>query len=85
MRLTFTLTFTQGTTVVATVVGTPRDVQAVTILDVTERRAEVEQYLEKLTGLRCHIQSDVPADLDIAAGKAAVRADFEALRAGDVD
>lgn len=56
MQLQFEVVFKQGTKEVARVTGRRNpDAASLTIADVTERVIETEQFLEKLTGVRCHI------------------------------
>lgn len=57
MKLRFNITFKSGQKVVAVVEG-KTDVEAanLTVADVHERTIETEQFLEKLTGLRVHIE-----------------------------
>lgn len=57
MRVQFTLTFKQGTNTVATVTGREGGIDAadITIGDVVENVTKTEQFLERLTGLRVHI------------------------------
>lgn len=55
--LKFKLTFKRGNEVVAVVEGRERPENALTVGDVGERLIETEQYLERLTGLRVHIET----------------------------
>lgn len=58
MKLQFKLTFKQGTKTIAEVVGLADRIQAgsLTVEDVTENVIKTEQFVEKLTGLRLHIE-----------------------------
>lgn len=58
MKVQFKVTVFQGTKKVTEFVGREGgiDVGRLTIADVTERVIETEQFLEKLTGLRVHIE-----------------------------
>lgn len=57
MKIRFKLTFKSGPNVVATVDGVREvDGDIVTVQDVTEGVIAAEQLLEKLTGLRVHIE-----------------------------
>lgn len=55
----FTLTFKRGPKTVAVVEGHPRELEGLHIGDVTDRVMETEAYLERLTGLRVHVESTV--------------------------
>ena len=58
MKLQYRLTFKQGTKTVAEVTGLADriDAASLTVEDVVERVTETEQFVEKLTGLRLHIE-----------------------------
>jgi len=57
MKMQFKLTFKQGTKTVGEVVGRENpDAGNLTISEVTEKVVETEQFIEKLTGLRVHIE-----------------------------
>ena len=58
MKLQFKMTFKQGTKTVAEVLGRPDVVDAgnLTIEEVVEKVVSTEHFLEKLTGLRVHIE-----------------------------
>jgi hypothetical protein len=58
MKLQFKLTFKQGTKTVAEVIGLPDRISAgsLTVEDVTEGVVKTEQFVERLTGLRLHIE-----------------------------
>lgn len=59
MKLQFELVFKRGQKEVARVVGTELSGEratSLTIGDVVEKVSETEQFLERLTGLRVHIQ-----------------------------
>lgn len=56
-ELRFKIIFKQGPATVAEIVGIPRPLDALTAGDVGERIIETEQYLERLTGLRVHIET----------------------------
>ena len=58
MKLQFKLTFKQGTKTVAEVTGLENRIEAanLTIEDVTENVIKTEQFIERLTGLRLHIE-----------------------------
>lgn len=57
LTLKFKVTFKRGPDVIAVVYGVERPYDAFKIGDVTEKVIEAEQYLERLTGLRVHIES----------------------------
>ena len=57
MKMQFTVTFKQGTKTVAEVMGRENpNAGELTINEVVEEVAKAEQFLEKLTGLRVHIE-----------------------------
>ena len=58
MKLQFKLTFKQGTKTVAEVLGRESHDPAstITIGEAVEKVTETEQFLERLTGLRVHIE-----------------------------
>ena len=57
MKMQFKLTFKRGTKTVAEVLGQENtDAGSLTIEDVVERVQATEQFVEKLTGLRLHIE-----------------------------
>lgn len=53
----FVLTFKQGVKELARVEGLARPADVLTVADVTEKVLELEQLVERLTGLRCHVES----------------------------
>jgi hypothetical protein len=55
MDFRYKITFKLGHLVKAEVLGEPKSDEHLTIKDVGERIIETEQYLEKITGLRVHI------------------------------
>ena len=57
MKVQFSITFKQGTRTVATVHGREGGVDAanLSVGDVVENVLKTEQFLERLTGLRVHI------------------------------
>lgn len=57
MKLQFKITFKSGTKTVGVIEG-KQDVEAkgLTIEEVTQKVTETEAFLEKLTGLRAHIE-----------------------------
>jgi hypothetical protein len=58
MKLQYKLTFKQGTKTVAEIVGLADriDARTLTVEDVTENVLKTEQFVERLTGLRLHIE-----------------------------
>lgn len=58
MKLQFKLTFKSGTKTVSEVIGLENRIDAgnLTIEDVVENVVKTEQFLERLTGLRVHIE-----------------------------
>ena len=57
MKMQFKLTFKQGTKTIGEVTGRENpDAGNLTISEVTEKVIETEQFIEKLTGLRVHIE-----------------------------
>jgi hypothetical protein len=58
MKMQFKLTFKQGTKTVAEVLGLADKIDAgnLTVEEVTEKVTETEQLIERLTGLRLHIE-----------------------------
>jgi hypothetical protein len=58
--LKFGVVIKKGVTTLASVEGVPRNSELITFEDVN-KVIEVEQWLEKLTGLRFHIQQIIPA------------------------
>lgn len=56
MKLKFRLVFKRGQQVIATVTGEEVDTDRVTIQDVTDKVIETEHFIERLTGVRCHIE-----------------------------
>jgi hypothetical protein len=58
MKLQFKITLKQGTKTVAEITGREdHDIAArLTLAEVVEKVQETEQFIEKLTGLRCHIE-----------------------------
>lgn len=54
----FKLTVKRGQEVLAEVEGIEKELDALSVGDVTERVIETEAYLERLLGLRVHIESD---------------------------
>ena len=57
MKLAFMITFKRSTRIVAEVEGYAKNLDALTVEDITSKVPETEQFLEKLTGLRVHIES----------------------------
>ena len=55
--LKFKITFKRGTETVAEVVGDAREYSNFMVGDVTEGILDIEQRLERLTGLRVHIET----------------------------
>lgn len=58
MKLQFKLTFKSGTKTVGEIIGLADRIDAgnLTVEEVTEKVIATEQFLERLTGLRCHIE-----------------------------
>lgn len=56
MEIKFNITFKRGTQTVATVQGLPVNAEQVSVAEAGEKVIDTEQFLEKLTGLRVHIQ-----------------------------
>lgn len=56
-EMQFDVVFKRGAETVATVHGHPMPFGGFRVGDVTDRIIETEQYLERLTGLRVHIQT----------------------------
>lgn len=56
-QLRFIIRFKDGPKVVAEVRGRPQDYNKFQAGDITERIVETEHYLERLTGLRVHIET----------------------------
>lgn len=57
MKLKFKITFKRGTKTIAEVTGLDEvPVDRLTVGDMVERVTDTEQFLDKLTGLRCHIE-----------------------------
>lgn len=56
MKLAFKVTFKKGLKTIAEVQGDAKDAANLTVGEVTERVVETEQFLEKLTGHRVHIE-----------------------------
>lgn len=57
MKLRFKVTFKRGQRTVAEVLGQDEvDVTRLTVGEVVQQVTETEQFLEKLTGLRVHIE-----------------------------
>jgi hypothetical protein len=56
MKLAFRITFKKGPKVVAVVEGDGKDAGELTVAEVTDKVIETEQFLERLTGLRVHIE-----------------------------
>lgn len=57
MKIQFKVTYKNGAKVVSEVLGRECDSAAdMTLSAVTEKVIETEQFMEKLTGLRCHIE-----------------------------
>ena len=57
MKMQFKLTFKRGTKVVAEVLGQENnEAGKLTIEEVTTKVTEAKQFLEKLTGLRVHVE-----------------------------
>ena len=57
MTVRYKLTFKFGPEVIAVVEGRERPMDALNVGDITQRIIETEQYLERLTGLRVHIET----------------------------
>ena len=57
VTLKFRITFKFGPEVIAIVEGRERPIGALIGADITYRIVETEQYLERLTGLRVHIET----------------------------
>jgi hypothetical protein len=57
MKVRFALVFKSGVTEVARVEGRPRPADLLTVEDVQEKLIACEQYVERLTGLRMHIEA----------------------------
>jgi hypothetical protein len=58
-KLKFTMVFKSGLQTVGIIAGTPIPIDRLSAGDVTERVIQTEQFLERLTGLRVHISSEV--------------------------
>ena len=56
MKLAFMVKFLRGTKTVAEIQGDTKGGEDLTIAEVTEKVVETEQFLEKLTGHRVHIE-----------------------------
>ena len=58
MKLQFKVTFKQGTKTVAEIIGRDDAAESgtLTVADLTENVIKTEQFLERLTGLRVHIE-----------------------------
>lgn len=56
MKLAFKITFKKGMKTVAVVEGDAKEAADLTVGDVTELVLQTEQFLEKLTGHRVHIE-----------------------------
>jgi hypothetical protein len=56
MKLAFRIVFKKGPKVVAEVEGDGKDAGQLTVQEVTETVVATEQFLERLTGLRVHIE-----------------------------
>ena len=56
MKLAFKIKFLKGTKVVAEIVGDGKDAGDLTVEEVTEKVIATEQFLERLTGHRVHIE-----------------------------
>lgn len=56
MQLAFRIKFLKGTKTVAEIMGDVKGGENLTIAEVTEKVVETEQFLEKLTGHRVHIE-----------------------------
>lgn len=57
--LKFKITFKQGPKVIAEINGVERPLQGFKFGDVTEGVINAEQFLERLTGYRVHIESEM--------------------------
>jgi hypothetical protein len=55
-QLAFRITFKKGPKIVATVDGDGKSYEELTVADVHGHVIETEQYLERITGLRVHIE-----------------------------
>jgi hypothetical protein len=56
MKLRFAITLKKGASTVARAEGLERDPSALTVEEVNEKVIATEQFIERLTGLRCHIE-----------------------------
>jgi len=56
VELKFRLRFLKGTNVVGEIVGVDRKLEHFRIDDLADKIIETEQYLERLTGIRVHIE-----------------------------
>ena len=56
MKLRFKITLKRGVKTIAEVSGFEVESDHLTVEDVTEKVLEIEAGVEKLTGLRCHIE-----------------------------
>ncbi len=56
-KLVFRIVFKQGVRTIAEIDGRGVDLSELKVGDVTERIIETEAYLERLTGLRVHIET----------------------------
>ena len=56
MKLAFKITFKKGPKVIAEIEGDGKDAGSLTVQEVTETVIATEQFLERLTGLRVHIE-----------------------------
>lgn len=55
--LKFKLTFKRGTKTIAIIEGFERSIDGLVVGDVSTKIIETEQYLERLLGLRVHIET----------------------------
>lgn len=58
-KVKFEIVFKKGVKTLALVEGDAKDIDHLTVRDITERVIEAEQFLERLTGLRVHININV--------------------------
>jgi hypothetical protein len=56
-KIRFDITVKSGAKTLAVVAGLDKDPESLTVDDIGERIIETEQFLERLTGLRFHLDS----------------------------
>jgi hypothetical protein len=56
MKIAFKVVFLKGPKVVAEIIGDAKGAEDLTVAEVTENVIATEQFLEKLTGHRVHIE-----------------------------